>query len=89
LTLPPRWSWNRKDLTARDVAATTWAPPLQTLTLKTENGALKTGDRALPPTRTEIYRASMAQRLERQVICGGADGRQMGSRSPGETLSWT
>jgi hypothetical protein len=35
---------------------------LQTLTLKTENEALKTGVGALPPTRAEIHRASMTQR---------------------------
>jgi hypothetical protein len=33
---------------------------LQTLTLKTNNEALKTGGRALPPTRAEIHRTSMA-----------------------------
>jgi hypothetical protein len=33
---------------------------LKTLTLKTKNEALKTGGRALPTTRAEIHRTSMA-----------------------------
>jgi hypothetical protein len=43
-----------------------WASPLQTLTLKTKNEALKTGDGVLPPTRAEIHRVSMVQRPQRQ-----------------------
>jgi hypothetical protein len=58
--LPPRWGWSRGDLIARGAVTTTWAPPLQTMTLKTKNETIKTGGRALPPTRAEIHRASMA-----------------------------
>jgi hypothetical protein len=52
-------------LVARGAATTTKASPLQTLTLKTENGALKTGGGALPPTRADIHHASMAQKPKR------------------------
>jgi hypothetical protein len=58
--LPPRCGWSRGDLITRGAATTTLASPLQTLTLKTKNEALNTGSRALPPTRGEIHRASMA-----------------------------
>jgi hypothetical protein len=60
--LPPRWGWSRGDLIVRGAAATTWAPPLQTLTLKIKNEALKTRGKALPSTRAEIHCASMSQR---------------------------
>jgi hypothetical protein len=62
LDVAARWVWSRGDLIARGATTTTWAPPLQTLTLKTENEALKTIDGALPLMRAEIHHASMAQR---------------------------
>jgi hypothetical protein len=52
-------------LIARGAAATTEAPLLQTLTLKTENGALKIGGGALPPMRADIHHASMATKPQR------------------------
>jgi hypothetical protein len=52
-------------LIAWGAATTTEAPPLQTLTLKMENEALKTGGGALPPTRADIHHASMAQKPQR------------------------
>jgi hypothetical protein len=48
----------------------------KTLTLKMKNEALKTGNGALPSTRAEIHRASMARRPQRRAICGGASGRR-------------
>jgi hypothetical protein len=87
--LPPRWGWSPGDLIVWSAVTTIWAPPLQTLTLETENKTLKTGGGALPPTRAEIHRASMAQRPQRRAICSSAGGRQMRSRSPGETPVWT
>jgi hypothetical protein len=48
----------------------------QTLTLKIENEALKTRGEALPPTRAEIHRDSMAQRPQRPATYGGTGGRQ-------------
>jgi hypothetical protein len=64
--LPLRWGWSLGDLIVRGAAIITWAPPLQTLTLTTNNKALKTRGGALPPTRAEIHRASMVQRPQRR-----------------------
>jgi hypothetical protein len=64
--LLPRWGWSRGDLIARGGATTTWASPLQTLTLKTEKGTHKTRGGALPPTRVAIHRTPMALRPHRR-----------------------
>jgi hypothetical protein len=58
-TFPPRWGWSWEDLIARGAATTTWAPSLQTLTLKTKNEASKTGEE---PSHRRVPRSTAPPR---------------------------
>jgi hypothetical protein len=49
--------------------------PLQTLTLKTKNEALKIGSRALAPTRAEITTPPWSESHRNEAISGGTGRR--------------